>query len=163
VLGELTTPDVQDFTLEFARKLVTLNNWDLWAAGYVITDGMGDDSFHYFRSWIIGKGRECFDTAIQNPAGLLPFLDNMEVDNEGLEYVALEILEGRGITEDPRNELDGHADQEPSGDPFDEDTVAERFPTLVRTATLAPPRTPTNERSSKVGFLQALWTRLFPG
>lgn len=134
MLSLLSDEEVQEFMREFYRKLVELNRWDLWAAGYVICGGMSDDSFHYFRSWIIGKGRQCYETALLNPSSLVPFLDDPEVDNELLEYVALEVLEGRGIEDDPRAELEGDADGEPSGEPFDEETVDELYPALAEFA-----------------------------
>ena len=132
VLDGLPTADVQDFLHEFDRKHIELNRWDLWDAGYVIHGGMSDDGFHYFRSWIIGKGRDCFEVALRNPEGLVPFLDNLEVDNELLEYVALEVLESRGIDPDPRDGIDGVADGEPLGERFDEDTVESRYPALAK-------------------------------
>ena len=92
---------------------------------------MGDDSFHYFRSWIIGKGKQAFDLALKSPDGLAPLIDNNEVDNELLEYIALEVLEKKGINEDPRERADRSPDDEPAGEPFDEETVAQNFPKLA--------------------------------
>jgi len=46
------------------------------AKPYVITGGMSDDSFHYFRSWILGKGRNLFEVAIKDPNELGPFVDD---------------------------------------------------------------------------------------
>jgi hypothetical protein len=55
-LNRLSDEMILEFAHMFYEKLCDLNQWRLWAAGYVIGGGMGDDSFHYFRSWIIGKG-----------------------------------------------------------------------------------------------------------
>ena len=115
----------------FYEKLCELNQWRLWAAGYVIAAGMSDDSFHYFRSWIIGKGRDTFEVAMKNPDELGPFVDNNEVDNELLEYVAVNTLEQRGVEEDPRDRSDRRADDQPTGEPFAEDTAAAAFPKLA--------------------------------
>jgi len=131
VLSTLSTEDVQEFMREFVRKQIELNRWDLWGAGHTIAGGMGDDGFHYFRSWIIGKGRACFEAALKDPVSILPFIDETEVDNEGLEYVALEILEARGVAGDPRDDIGEWADDEPTGEPFDEDTVHHQYPTLA--------------------------------
>jgi len=81
----------------FYEKLCDLNQWRLWAAGYVIAGGMSDDSFHYFRSWILGKGRDVFEVAMKDPDELGPFVDNNDVDNELLEYAALNVLNERTI------------------------------------------------------------------
>jgi hypothetical protein len=134
VLKGLPTEKVLEFGREYTRKLIALNQWDLWAAGYVIAGGMSDDSFHYFRSWIIGKGETCYNTALSDPGSLGPYVDDPDVDNELLEYVAVEVLESRGIKDDPRDDVEGSADDEPVGTPFDEDTVEQKFPKLGHNA-----------------------------
>src|SRR5690242_11664201 len=96
VLSRLSDSEVSAFGHMFYEKLCELNSWRLWAAGYIIAGGMGDDSFHYFRSWIIGKGRELFALALKDPDAIGPFIDTRGVDNELLEYVAVEIMEERG-------------------------------------------------------------------
>jgi hypothetical protein len=35
---------------------------------------MSDDSFEYFRSWVIGKGAEAVAQALTDPDGLVDFL-----------------------------------------------------------------------------------------
>jgi hypothetical protein len=92
---------------------------------------MGDDSFHYFRSWIVGKGKNAFEVAMTDPDELGPLVDTNEVDNELLEYVAVNILGQRSVEEDPRDRSDRRADGEPTGEPFEEDTVAAAFPKLA--------------------------------
>src|SRR5262249_4013272 len=131
VLEALSSSEIQDFNRRFHEKLCDLNLWSLWGAGYVISGGMGDDAFLYFRSWIIGKGKAVFEVALTNPDELGPFLDTREVDNEGLGYAPLEALKKRGIKEDPRDRSDRSSEDEPEGEPFDEDTVARSFPRLA--------------------------------
>ena len=160
MLSKLPTEDVQEFAREFSRKLVELNQWDLWAAGYVINGGMSDDSFHYFRSWIIGKGRDCFEVAKMDPSGLLPFLDTAEVDNELLEYVANEELQSRGIDDDSSGDDGPSPDDEPSGEPFDEDDVEDRFPVLARFAAGLAQSPET--KPPKGGFFQKIFDRFKP-
>jgi hypothetical protein len=124
ILNRLGDDEVLDFGHMFYEKVCDLNKWRLWAAGYVIAGGMSDDSFHYFRSWIVGKGKSAFEVAMKDPDELGSLVDNNEVDNELLEYVAVNILEQRGVEEDPRDRSDRRADEEPTGEPFEEDTVA---------------------------------------
>ena len=115
----------------FYEKLCDLNQWRLWAAGYVIACGMSDDSFHYFRSWILGKGRDVFEVAMKDPDELGPYVDDNDVDNELLEYAAVKVLEGRAIEEDPRDRSERRADGQPAGEPFEESTVAATCPKLA--------------------------------
>jgi Protein of unknown function (DUF4240) len=130
VLNELDDDAIVEFGTEFTRELNRLNRWSIWGAGYVIAGGMSDDSFHYFRSWLIGKGSDAVEQALADPDGLGIYVDDDEVDNELLEYVAVELLEERGIQDDPRDAVDADTDGDPIGDPFDEDTVARDYPSL---------------------------------
>lgn len=127
-LKGLSDAEVAAFALRFEAELVRLNEWRVWGAGYMIAGGMGDDSFHYFRSWLVGKGEAAVERALSDPDGLGPFVtDPEETDNELLEYVAIEVLETREV-EDPR---EGTADDEPRGQPFDEETVVAAYPRLA--------------------------------
>lgn len=130
VLRPLSTDEIAAFGLMFYEKICDLNAWRLWGAGYVIAGGMSDDGFHYFRSWIIGKGRRVFDLALVNPDELGPDIDDQDVDNEALEYACLDLLEERGVTDDPRDKSSRFADGDPSGTAFDEQKVHAAFPKL---------------------------------
>ena len=130
VLTPLANEEISAFGHMFTEKLCDLNQWRLWAAGYIIAGGMSDDSFHYFRSWIIGKGREVFEIAMKAPDAIGPWIDDREVDNELLEYVAVKIMQDRG-EKDPRELSDRSPDAMPSGEPFEEETVAEVCPHLA--------------------------------
>lgn len=131
VLNTLSNEEIAEFLRFFCTELIRLNRWEIWGAGYVIAGGMSGDSFHYFRSWLIGKGPAAVEQALTDPDGLGPFVDTEEVENELLEYVALEILEGRGVEEDPREDVEGSPDDEPTGTAFDEDTLEEVYPRLA--------------------------------
>lgn len=123
VLKPLSDEDVKSFMTHFYRLLMDLNHWNIWGAGYVIAGGMSDDSFHYFRSWLIGKGESVTALAKSDPDALIDYIDDADVDNELLEYVALDVLEARGIEDDPRDGFEASADDEPAGTAFDEDEV----------------------------------------
>lgn len=132
VLSKLSDDEVIGFMKEFYQALINLNNWPLWGAGFVVAGGMSDDGFHYFRSWIIGRGKDAYEMAMTNPDGLGPFLgDDDELDNELLEYVALDVLESRGNETDPREDFEESADDAPTGEAWDEDSVFELYPSLV--------------------------------
>jgi hypothetical protein len=131
VLAPLNDDEVSGFCEKYYEKICDLNQWRLWGAGFVIAGGMSDDSFHYFRSWIIGKGESVFDIAMKEPGELGSHVDDPEVDNELLEYVALTILDKRGIKGDPRDRSARRADEDPVGEPFDEDNVSGAFPKLT--------------------------------
>ena len=133
VLERLDDDELIGFAAAFARELVRLNRWEIWGAGYAALGplgGIGDDGFHYFRCWIIGKGADAVDTALEDPDGLADHLGEEEGEdllNEELEYVATELLEDRGIdAPEAEEEVDGH----PAGDEFDEDLLERDYPRL---------------------------------
>jgi len=82
ILNRLSDDEILHFGHMFYEKICDLNKWRLWAAGYVIAGGMSDDSFHYFRSWIVGKGKNAFEVAMTDPDDLGPLVDNNEVDRQ---------------------------------------------------------------------------------
>lgn len=133
VLQGRTSEEIAEFEKEFYQALILLNKWEIWGAGYLITGGMSDDGFHYFRSWLIGKGKQVFDIALSDPDELGQFISQSEVedsdglDNEGLEYVAIDILEARGVTDDPRDDVDGFADDYPQGEVLEEEDLPAKF------------------------------------
>lgn len=65
---------------------------------------------------------------IEDPNALADYLDGSDLENEALEYVALDLLEERGLP-DPRDDPNrAYADDEPTGQPFDESAVASNYP-----------------------------------
>jgi hypothetical protein len=130
VLDELSDTELLGFHRAFLEQLIRLNDWKVWGAGYVAEQGMSDDAFHYFRSWLIGKGKDAVSTALTAPDDLADFLgdDDEELDNELLEYVALDLLESRDLEPDD-DDLD--PDDAPEGEDWDEDEVDAKYPRLA--------------------------------
>jgi hypothetical protein len=128
-LGTLADDEVEDFARTFEQELVRLNRWSVWGAGYAANGGMSDDAFHFFRCWLVGKGADAVQTALDDPDGLAGFLDP-RMENESLEYAALEELDERGLP-DPRTEDGPQPDDEPEGERFDPDGVAARYPRIT--------------------------------
>jgi hypothetical protein len=128
-LEELSDDEVSGFAEQFTLQHQRLNSWRVWGAGYVAAGGMSDDSYHYFKSWIVGAGAAAVARALTDPDGLVEFFgDDDELENEELEYVAPGILDDRELP-DPREQVATAAD--PVGDPFDEDTVDSDYPRLA--------------------------------
>jgi len=130
ILSKLSDAEILEFGDRFYQRVCDLNSWRLWAAGFLIAGGMSDDSFHYFGSWIVGKGKEAFEVAMKKPDDLGPFIDDREPENELLEYVEVNLAEQRGIEEDSRDRSGRRADEEPAGQPFNEDSAGFGLPKL---------------------------------
>lgn len=102
----------------------------MWGAGYAASGGLGDDGFRDFRSWLIGKGRGAVELALADPDALADHLDTDDPGNEGLEYVAAEVLDEREAEVD----LGDVVDDEPAGERFDEAAVYANYPRIVAQA-----------------------------
>ena len=61
-LEEFKPSEIKRFERIFQIKLQELNKRDLWALAYIVRRGCGDDSFDYFKAWVISKGEKAFDT-----------------------------------------------------------------------------------------------------
>lgn len=135
VLVQLTPDDVIDFARLFEARFQRAYRHDLWAAAHLLLDGASEDTFDYFRCWLIGQGREVFEGALAEPddlADLLPEFDEEEDgEAEDLGYAADEAYER--LTGLPLPEVGGRPPARPSGAPLDfddPDAMAKRFPRL---------------------------------
>jgi hypothetical protein len=130
ILAKRSSDEIVAFSRDFNQKLIDLNRWEIWGAGYVMAGGMSDDGFHYFRSWIIGRGQDAYETALRSPDDLGKFAAaDDDFENEALEYAALELLEERGVP-DPRDGFEIFPDDNPVGEQWDEEGVFAKFPKL---------------------------------
>ncbi|MEV0846927.1 DUF4240 domain-containing protein [Streptomyces sp. NPDC049954] len=138
-LLQLDPDSVLDFARHFEVRHRRAWDWELWgAAGVMLAapEGADEESFDYFRCWLIAQGREVFEGGLQDPdslADLLPDFDE-EVDGDAGELAdaaeeAYEQLTGAPL---PDLGLPSPA-PEPEGTPFplgDERELAGRYPAL---------------------------------
>jgi hypothetical protein len=132
---KLVTPDeIKTFSNIYWEKHRSLHHWDLWAALYIMNGGCSDDSFHYGKAWVIGKGEAVYQVALNSPDNLGPHVTDSDLedgcDNEMLNYAAdeaFEALTGRNL------DYETGEDEVPAGTAFDEDEayLAKNFPKLT--------------------------------
>jgi hypothetical protein len=102
ILMEVPIQEVMSFDNRFRQLRGDANNWQLWAAIYIIHGGCGDDSFMDFRGWIISRGKDFYSKTIADPASLIEVeLEELEVDWEGMGYIASAVFEKRTGKEIP--------------------------------------------------------------
>lgn len=94
-LHKLTPDDIILFSNRFSYFRGQANTWELWGAIYIIHGGCGDDSFDYFREWVIGQGKDFYYKTIQNPESLVDVAakEIEDVEWEGLGYVPSTVFE----------------------------------------------------------------------
>lgn len=125
---------VQDLIL-FQNRYLQLRgqaySWSLWGAAYIIMHGCSDDSFCYFRDWMISRGPVVYKNTLADPEWLLILdLETDETDAETIAYVAGKVFEERtGARVFPAEFVENH---EISGTRWQEngDDLAEMFPKL---------------------------------
>lgn len=96
-IKNLPLEDVIGFNLQEEKLRFDSYTSEMWCAGYILNGGCSDDSFEYFRCWIIAQGRDLFYKAKENPDTLYELYDS-EIeyyDFEDLMYVASEVFEER--------------------------------------------------------------------
>jgi hypothetical protein len=94
-IGKLSPKEMIGFRLRTDKLLYDTYTSEMWCAGYIMNGGCSDDSFEYFRNWIISKGKKVYYSAKENPDNLITVV-NPEADYYSFEefwYVALEAFE----------------------------------------------------------------------
>lgn len=148
-LSKGTLEDLLSFEWHFQQVHDQSYQSDLWGAAYILMGGCSDDSFDYFRAWLISHGESVYTKVLANPdvmaaiipksfeeEGLIPecedFLDiginafslmrtgNLQLDTQ-LENEFYDLLDSRGYqSQRPDINLDWD----------DEQDLDERFPKL---------------------------------
>ncbi|CCE00652.1 DUF4240 domain-containing protein [Bradyrhizobium sp. STM 3809] len=138
-LRELSLGQIIGFEVAFRRYLNQAYSWDLWGAAYVIHGGCSDDSFEYFRRWLVTRGQDVYEAAMADPDSLAQFNGAAGPggawDFEEIYYVANRVFRESGGEGDVRDHSEpeaGLGGPEPTGDPLEEDEahLAARYPKL---------------------------------
>ncbi len=120
---------IMGFQQRMDHYLAKSYTWDLWAVAYIMMGGCSDDSFFYFRGWLVASGRKRFEAAMKKPeraaAGVEP---GAICQCEWITHAAHEAY--RRKTGRPMPRLQALAPAEPAGTPWDEADLANRFPRL---------------------------------
>lgn len=130
-LQDYKASEIKRFQNTLLDKLEVLNHWDLWALAYISQGGCSDDSFLYFRAWIISKGDDIFNLGLEDVHNLMSLVpsDGL-VWNEGLLYVAYEAYEirssGKGM------EIRERKEAPPKGDVWQDENVVMNYPKIAK-------------------------------
>jgi Protein of unknown function (DUF4240) len=106
----------------------------LLSAAWVILGECSSDGFHYFKAWVIGKGRRAYEMAIADPDSLGIFITRSDLDgdcdNERLNYAAEKAYQAHGRD---RQELKRNSNEfeQPTGESTDLDRLAAVLPKLT--------------------------------
>lgn len=139
-LARKSINEIVHFDIQFNRVYQKSYTSDLWAAAYIVMGGCSDDSFDYFRAWLVFAGKEVYEQAIADPESIMPYLGEEEVpefeDLLSCATIAFEEKTGLG-QEDFLNRYNSLADHEGPNpdiefdwDEEDEATLSRKFPKL---------------------------------
>lgn len=138
-LSQLTADDVVAFEATFDELMQRSYRWDLWGAAYVAMGGASDDSFEYFRLWLIARGQNSFNQVLDDPdllAGIAPSEPEL-MEFEDFAHVAPNVWASK--TRQSWEEMPHLASffnpvgyGSPAGEEFPEDAgeLAKRYPKL---------------------------------
>lgn len=145
LVGQLSKKPLNDiirFDYHFNQNYNKSYTSNLWAAAYIIMGGCSDDSFDYFRAWLLFLGKERYEKAIQNPESIIPYLEELEEEvpefEEFLYCASMAYEEKTGQEQEAYLDLywklSGDAYEQPimefDWDEDDEEGLRERFPLL---------------------------------
>ena len=132
LLRTYSPKDIIRFDGVFNYLLLKSYQWKLWGAIYIVEGGCGDDSFDYFRSWLISNGKQVFYDVLSNPENLVKYIDpNVDCSLEEIAYCASDAYEEVTGEELPEN-MDGFSAifHEPSGKEWREVDLPKMLPQL---------------------------------
>ncbi|MGL3807241.1 DUF4240 domain-containing protein [Paeniglutamicibacter sp. R2-26] len=137
VLATMKPAEIASFNATFIEKNNELYTWELWGAVYVLYEGCSDDCFDYFRSWVVGQGRDYYNAVQRDPLvlgdGRLTYASQSD-DAEWFHYAAEDAYRranGGDLYEDYPQTPSTLLGTEPSGTPWDEDKVEALYPELA--------------------------------
>lgn len=150
-LSRLSGEQLDGFVRAFDAAHLRAYRWDLWAAGYVIQDSMGDDGFTDFRTWLIAHGRAVYDRALADPDTLADLTWRSDLEDMGLaEHYGGHVMQAWSERLGRLPDVDECTWQfppdDPAGEPFPEDDPAwfrRTFPRLWAKVTGDPGGSPS--------------------
>ncbi|SNC76057.1 Protein of unknown function [Hymenobacter gelipurpurascens] len=80
--------EIIDFECILCELLIEADDFGIMAAQKIIDGYVSDDTYLYFRCWLVGQGDEVFRAAIDKPDTLAAVLEAPYQDFEELLYVA---------------------------------------------------------------------------
>ena len=95
-LTKLSLSEITEFEFAFRKCVIDADHFKVMAAMKIIEGGVTDDSYLYFRCWLIGQGKTIFEETLKDPDYLTSFVkDDKLHEFENLMYVATKAYEAK--------------------------------------------------------------------
>ena len=132
LLEALEPDEITGFDQQMRMRLVETYRWDLWAVAYIICGGCSDDSFEYFRCWLVSQGREFYEAVLVSPERAAERVEaGEEPECELLLYAAWYAFENKMGKEIPPATESAYP-SEPLGEPWTDEDLERLYPDLCR-------------------------------
>lgn len=128
-LESLTEQEIIQFDRTFSVLMAKSYSFRLWEPVYALNEGCSDDAFEYFRTWLVGQGKNKFYWTLKYPR-LLFFIGVKElIENyEGLAYCAYQAYQNKTGQDIPNRDDIRYED---GGRMFKEGEAFFRYPELA--------------------------------
>jgi hypothetical protein len=83
-LAKLPPAEIMQFDAWFSAYYSATRREDLWCAVYAIRGGCGDDSFDYFRAWLVSRGEAALLAAVRDPESLADLIGGDDPRDESM-------------------------------------------------------------------------------
>ena len=81
-LSKKPVKDIVMFDYFFNQNYQKSYTSDLWAAAYIIMGGASDDSFDYFRAWLVFQGKDTYEEVLNDPEKIISYLKKLEDEED---------------------------------------------------------------------------------
>jgi hypothetical protein len=168
-LSACTIDEIIQFEIMLRQLLEELDNYKIVAAQKIMQGMVVDDSYLYFRCWIIGNGQKFFRDVSENPDNMVEGININEMPSfEELLYVstnAYKMKIGQEIEDDnfPRaTAINNGYDYDlglgkTKGNPLSQEKAQEQFPKLWQLCRVDTPPHSVFEVFKKSGLFEFPW------
>lgn len=81
--------EIKEFEIIFRKLIIEADDFKVMAAQKIIQRWVSDDSYLYFRCWLIGQGQKTFEETLKNPDYLANIVSkSTDTSFEELMYIA---------------------------------------------------------------------------
>lgn len=88
-LEKRSLDEIINFEIAFRQCVIDADDFKVMAAQKIITNYVSDDTYLYFRCWLIGQGRQVYTETLKNPDYLANIINKEDRCSwEGIMYVA---------------------------------------------------------------------------
>lgn len=134
-LSRLDASEIAAFDRFFLERVNEAYRTELWEIAYIMNGGCSDDGFDYFLGWLVSEGKQRYVAALADPRAAA---EGVDADDGPFECEEMWGVASRAFVaktgESQETYYRQHAPKvlrSDIGEPFDEDTVEERYPEVA--------------------------------